>query len=458
MSSNLFAYPEAFDNAAWTKNACTASANVIAAPNGFVVADKIKESTSTAVTHYVRDEINFVSGKSYTLSAYLKRSERNSARLALPTALFGGSPGTYANFDLTSGGLGAAYNCTSSIVNVGDDWYRCSIKATCITTGTDSGYIYVLAGVGVVGNYTGIPGYGIYAWGAKTEIGSLTQYQPASGYIGWLDETAPEEDTAYLYLGDNEIRSLKSFIKATFPNIDAPINASAAEWNALDGLEADWATQLAAKADTTHTHDGEAIGVVTLGDGSRATTQALGDDSTKVATTAFTKLGIAAAGLSSAWEEVAVLELASTTSVAFTATSVYDHYRILSEGMQSHGANNLEMVFGTAATWWTTGYTWGVNLSFTSVAVTDDDDAELELDGTKNIQAGPFALDVHVSAKSGAHRLAMWKIAAKSQGAPAVFLGGGGTPSPNLDRWRIGFPSGSGASLSGRMVLLGRRA
>jgi hypothetical protein len=260
-------------------------------------------------------------------------------------------------------------------------------------------------------------------------------------------------------LGDSELRDLKSFIKATFPSVSAPVSASAGEWNALDGLEADWATQLAAMADATHTHDGEAIGVVTLGDGSLATTQATGDDSTKVATTAFAKLGIAGAGLSSVWDEVVVVNAASATTLSFTATSVYDHYRMVSVGLQTHGSRNLEMLFGTRDTWFGTGkYGWAVNYTpGTGSASSDSVDNAIELDATRNIGAGPLALDMHVYTVSTTRRMVTWKMAGKSYGVPTAFLGGGVCYQGGADRWRIGFPSGGGASLSGRIAMLGRR-
>jgi hypothetical protein len=276
--------------------------------------------------------------------------------------------------------------------------------------------------------------------------------------IASLDSATPGEGS-FLYLGDNELRTLKAVIKDQFPTLTAAVTVSPAEWNALDGLEPDWATQLAAKADTTHNHDGEAIGIVTLGDGSLATTQATGDDGTKVATTAFTKLGIAAAGLSSVWDEVVVVNAASATTLSFTATSVYDHYRMVSVGLQAHGSQNLEMLFGTRDTWFGSGdYGWAVNYTpGTGSASSDSLHSSIELDAARGIQAGPLALDMHVYTVSTTRRMATWKMAGQSGSVPTAFLGGGVCYQGTANRWRIGFPSGGGASLSGRIAMLGRR-
>lgn len=460
MSSNLFPYPEAFDDSAWTKARLSATANVLAAPNGLVVADKIRE-TADSGTHGIYDGATFVAGVAYCFSVYARKAERSAMRLTLPDNRFPAD--VYANFNLASGTVNFASNCTAICTSVGNDWFRCSISAIATVSGSASPVIYILEAVNTSASYAGVAGSGIYVWGAKIERSSApTQYQPESGYVSWLDETTPEENTAYLYLGDNEIRSLKSIIKTTFPNIGAPVSASPAEWNALDGLESDWATQLAAKADTIHDHDGEAIGVVTLGDGSRATTQPLGDDSTKVATTAFTRLGIAAAGLASSWEEVAVLDVASTTSLEFSATTAYDHYRVMSAGLRTHGNWNLEMQFGTAGGWITGEvYRWGVNyVPGTGSASSDTSDTSIELDATRNIAAGPLALDMQVYSRGApAQDFATWKMAGISYGAPTVFVGGGSCyrGAAQKTRWRVNFAAGGGASFSGRVVLLGRR-
>ena len=55
--TNLIPKPEALDDAAWSKNACSVTANAIVAPDGKLTMDSIVEDSTTAA-HFVNDAIS----------------------------------------------------------------------------------------------------------------------------------------------------------------------------------------------------------------------------------------------------------------------------------------------------------------------------------------------------------------------------------------------------------------
>jgi len=160
---NLLTYSEQFDNAAWTKNAATISANSIAAPNGFTTADKLVEDT-TNDAHYldIRPTVN----NSINISSiYVKAAGRTKFQLRE------GSNGDLATFDLSSP--------SGNIQSVGNDWYRVWLS----TTPAATTYIFQLRLLDNSGNliYTGNGTSGLYVWGAQLEIGSTaTEYFPTT--------------------------------------------------------------------------------------------------------------------------------------------------------------------------------------------------------------------------------------------------------------------------------------
>ena len=138
-SRNLLTFTQEFDNAAWTKGDITATTNTATAPDGTLTADGLLE-TATTTNHYAQQNITTTAAATYTYSAFLKANGRNFAILSLASlatsALYAG-----ASFNLATGvvvntsAAGTGYSVvSSSITNVGNGWYRCTVTVVAGTT------------------------------------------------------------------------------------------------------------------------------------------------------------------------------------------------------------------------------------------------------------------------------------------------------------------------------------
>ena len=154
----------------------TIVSNATTSPTGTMTADKINE---TAVTNsfYASQSAAFVAGNEYSLSVYAKKGERDFVILRLPSAAFGVD--TSAFFNLNTGVVGTTVNSPStSIVNVGNGWYRCSIGKTATANSASANLLILISQTDGVTNYAGTAGSGLFVWGAQLEVS-----QTATSYI-----------------------------------------------------------------------------------------------------------------------------------------------------------------------------------------------------------------------------------------------------------------------------------
>ena len=172
---NIFSYTEDFGNAFWFKDAVTITNNSITAPNGTLTADSIVENT-TNTQHYV----GVLSGLTltavpYTISAYLKKANRNWASVGL----FNGTDSKSAWFNLDTGTIGTINaGVTATIADAGNGWYRCSVTRTMAAVSNNFVAFSPQISDGS-SSHLGNGLVGVYCWGAQLELGSTaTTYQP----------------------------------------------------------------------------------------------------------------------------------------------------------------------------------------------------------------------------------------------------------------------------------------
>jgi len=168
---NLLTYSEIFSNVAWLKENSSITANTTTAPNGTLTADKLVENTSNS-NHRTFQSYAAPSLGSYTYTCYAKQAGRTMFRIAI----FDGGTTKTAFFNIANGTIFSTINCTSSITNVGDGWYRCTITATITSTSLQLQSWLSLPDATTV--YTGDGTSGVFIWGAQLVEGtSALDYQ-----------------------------------------------------------------------------------------------------------------------------------------------------------------------------------------------------------------------------------------------------------------------------------------
>lgn len=171
---NLLKYSQQFDNAAWTKNRSSVTANATTAPDGTTTADKLVEDGTESNMHQIY-HTNIIASSPNVFSVHVKAAERSHVWLVS----YNGTDGIDGvGFDLSAGTVGSASGqATGKIQSLGDGWYRCIINCTYTLGKTTYFYIRSAIGASSIGDssYSGDGTSGIYIWGAQLEIGSVAR-------------------------------------------------------------------------------------------------------------------------------------------------------------------------------------------------------------------------------------------------------------------------------------------
>lgn len=118
---NLCASPRDF-NTTWTKTNCTVTVNDDRGVDDATFADALVEDATNGV-HTVSQSITLAAA-TYTFSVFAKAGTRNFVRMQVA----GMSASCY--FNLSTGAVGTAANCTGQIEACVNSWYRCTITYT----------------------------------------------------------------------------------------------------------------------------------------------------------------------------------------------------------------------------------------------------------------------------------------------------------------------------------------
>ena len=195
-SRNLLLWSQQFDN--WSKYQSTVSTDTTTAPDGTSTADTNIETSGLTGWRGVSQQLNGVtSGGTYTFSIYAKNYNGRNIQMTMYDVP------SYANFYVASFNLqlgviissydiGNGVLTNSSIVSVGNGWYRCSISGYIPNTTQVLPYV-MLVNSGNTTSYTGDGVSGVYLWGGQMELGNVaTTYIPtttaaASRVPAWTD-------------------------------------------------------------------------------------------------------------------------------------------------------------------------------------------------------------------------------------------------------------------------------
>ena len=178
---NLLQFSEQADNAYWTATRSSVSADAILAPDSTTTADGLI-ADATNNTHFLTTTApeSFTIGENYIYSTYVKAGDRDNARIAFNGTAFGGAP-IGADFDLLAGTVQSsdAGISDANIEDVGNGWYRVSIKAAAVATDTANLERY---SKDATTTFTGDAAtVSTYYWGAQLE-GVTTETTPG-GYL-----------------------------------------------------------------------------------------------------------------------------------------------------------------------------------------------------------------------------------------------------------------------------------
>lgn len=221
-STNIVLNSEDFSNASWGKSQCSITANNTTSPDGTQNADKLIEDATTSIHEvYSNTVFSLTSGVAYTKTIYAKSGERTQISLNFVTGGFG--QGATVIADLNAGTLGTVNNVggvtgsTATIINVGNGWYRISLKMTPVSTANF--YADFSPALNGVINYAGNGTSGIYIWGAQIEASSY-----ATSYISTTSSSATRIADACSKTGISSLIGQTEgsvFVDAYIDNIEA---------------------------------------------------------------------------------------------------------------------------------------------------------------------------------------------------------------------------------------------
>ena len=174
-STNYITYSEQFDNAAWTKNGVSLTANDTTSPDGTQNADKLTTNDPSGSVYRIYETAVIPSDSVCSVSCYFKYDNWQYAFIVADN--YSGI-GKLVVFDLINGtNTFVSSGYTATISSVGNGWYRCTMTGE---MGITAYCQFGLAPTSTTYNNISIAnGKNLYVWGTQREVSSY-----ATSYIG----------------------------------------------------------------------------------------------------------------------------------------------------------------------------------------------------------------------------------------------------------------------------------
>ena len=190
---NTIIQSEDFTSGSWNKSSgrVVITGNSITAPDGELTADLATWSTPNNADS-LRQDKSFLA-QQYTVSIYLKYNSAQWVQMYFGST---GFTGGHANFDLINGVIGGNKIGSSSIEDVGDGWYRCSVTRTASTSGNTAICATVPVSSGSASRFGAEVAGAYYVWGGQMNEGSIKAYTmtttgvSGNGFVStWYDQS-----------------------------------------------------------------------------------------------------------------------------------------------------------------------------------------------------------------------------------------------------------------------------
>jgi hypothetical protein len=180
-ATNLQRYSQAFNSWAVLSDLTVPTTNAASPDPNSNTACVLHESGVGSIAHFIQDtnSSGLTAGAVHTYSVRLKPINRNWVLLRAKDPA---SPTRTCYFNISTGKVGTALNCTGRIEPKADGYYKCSITFTqTVGQTTSEQFIYIAEADGDITFDAGAGQDSLYVWGSQLELGSHpTTYIPTT--------------------------------------------------------------------------------------------------------------------------------------------------------------------------------------------------------------------------------------------------------------------------------------